>query len=166
MEERKNQLSLARACAELGQPLVLIGGVRDAGYLDACLRAGRGGVQHLGALEHGSTLLHSAYQACSLHVLASEFETPGLASLEAAALGARVVSTSRGSAREYLGDAAYYVEPDSVESIRAGIESALRDGGAVGALRRRVLERFTWRHAAEASLAVYRAVLQQARGRG
>ncbi|MBW2314571.1 MAG: glycosyltransferase family 4 protein [Deltaproteobacteria bacterium] len=158
VEPRKNQLALARACRELGHPLALVGSVRDGAYLEACLRDGGPGTRHLGTFEHGSELLRSAYQACSVHALVSEFETPGLATLEAAVLGTRVVSTVHGSAAEYLGDGAEYVETD-VESISAGIERALARPEPGDALRRRILGEFTWPQAARAVLDAYEATL-------
>lgn len=158
VEPRKNQLALARACRALGRPLALVGSVREAGYLEACLREGGPGTQHLGAFEHGSEMLRSAFQACGVHALVSEFETPGLATLEAAVLGARVVSTIHGSAAEYLGDGAEYVETD-VESISAGIERAFARPEPGDALRRRILDEFTWPRAAQAVLDAYEAAL-------
>lgn len=158
VEPRKNQLALARACRKLGRTLVLVGDVRDAAYLDACRREGGPATHHLGPLPHASARLRSAYQACDVHALVSEFETPGLATLEAAALGARLVSTRHGSAPEYLGDAAEYVDCDA-ESVAAGIERALARPAPGEALRRRILDRFTWRHAARAVLEAYEAVL-------
>lgn len=158
VEPRKNQLNLARACRKLGRPLALIGAARDTGYLEACLREGGPGVQHLGVFEHGSELLRSAYQACAVHALVSEFETPGLATLEAAVLGARIVSTRHGSASEYLGDGAEYVDT-AAEDVVAGLERALARPAPGGALRQRILASHTWPHAARAVLEAYEAVL-------
>jgi len=159
VEPRKNQLALAKACRKLGRTLALVGEARDASYLAACLGEGGPGTHHLGRLAHGSELLRSAYQACRCHALVSEFETPGLASLEAAVLGARVVSTGHGSAREYLGDAAEYVDTD-VESIAAGVQRSLERPAPGEPLRRRILDHYTWQHAARSVLAAYEAVLE------
>jgi glycosyltransferase involved in cell wall biosynthesis len=158
VEPRKNQLALARACRRLGRPLALVGAVRDTAYLEACLGEGGRGTLHLGTFEHGSELLRSAYQACGVHALVSEFETPGLATLEAAVLGARVVSTIHGSASEYLGDGAEYVDT-SVDSIAEGIERAFARPEPDDALPRRILGEFTWPRAARAVLGAYEAVL-------
>ena len=154
VEPRKNQLALARACRKLGRALALVGDVRDAAYLEACRREGGSATHHLGALPHASELLRSAYQACAVHALASQFETPGLATLEAGVLGARLVSTRHGSAPEYLGDAAEYVDTDA-ESIAAGIERALARPTPGEALRRHILGHFTWSHTASAVREAY-----------
>lgn len=158
VEPRKNQLALARACRKLGRALALVGEVREAAYLAACLREGGSATHHLGALPHGSELLRSAYQACAVHALASLFETPGLATLEAGVLGARLVSTRHGSAPEYLGDAAEYVDTDEA-SIAAGIERALARPAPGEALRRHILGHFTWGHTARAVREAYASLL-------
>jgi glycosyltransferase involved in cell wall biosynthesis len=158
VEPRKNQLELARACRKVGRALALVGDVREPAYLEACRREGGPAVHHLGALPHGSELLRSAYQACAVHVLASWFETPGLATLEAGVLGARLVSTLHGSAPEYLGDAAEYVGTDA-GSIAAGIERALARPAPGEALRRHILSRFTWAHTARAVREGYASLL-------
>lgn len=161
VEPRKNQLGLVEACQGLNRPLLLVGGVREQAYLDRCLEAGRGFAHYLGRFEPESDLLKSAYQACAVHALASQFETPGLASMEAAALGARIVSTQIGCAREYFGDLAHYVHPHDRASIRSAVEAALADRRDTGLLRRRMLDRFTWRHTAEQTLAAYEEVLRR-----
>ncbi len=158
VEPRKNQLALSQACRLLGRDLLLVGAARDDAYRDACLREGGGHVRHLEPLEHDGPLLASAYQACSVHVLASHFETPGLATLEAAAQGARLVSTRHGSAVEYLGDLAEYVDTDP-EDIAAGIARALARAHDPEALRRHVIEGFGWDRTASILIDVYREVL-------
>ncbi len=126
IEPRKNQLRLVEAMKQLGnQKLVLIGHVRSEDYLEEVLRVGGEQVIHVGALAHDSALLRSAYAACDVFALPSTLETPGLAALEAAAAGARLVLTSEGACQEYFGDQAIYVHPDRVSDIAAGIRQAM-----------------------------------------
>ena len=66
------------------------------------------------------------YQRAKIHILPSWIETPGLSSLEAAAMGCTVVVTDRGDTEWYFGDQAYYVEPGNKLSIRRTIETALK----------------------------------------
>ena len=61
----------------------------------------------------------SAYRACEVFVLPSLLETPGLAALEAAAQGARVVITEVGARANTLGRWPTYVDPASASSLRA-----------------------------------------------
>lgn len=128
VEPRKNQLALAHAMhAFPHHKLVLIGHVRDQTYLQRTLQAGLPGqVIYLGPLPHESDVLRSAYQACDAFCLPSTLETPGLAALEAAAQGRPLALTEVGSTREYFGNAAAYLKPNSSESIAQAIGQALQ----------------------------------------
>jgi hypothetical protein len=125
-------------------------------YLDLCRRYADENVVFIDAMNHEE--LASAYAAAKIHALPGWFETPGLSSLEAAAAGCNIVSTDRGTAREYFGDMAWYCDPRSIDSIREAVlaahESAPRDD-----LRARIRERCTWRRAAESTLEGYRMAL-------
>jgi glycosyltransferase involved in cell wall biosynthesis len=102
------------------------------------------------------------YQNARVHVLASWFETPGLVSLEAALAGCAVVTTDRGSPREYFGDLARYCRPDSIGSIRCAVEQAWEEGPTPG-LREHVLNNFTWETVAKRTLDAYQLALSQAK---
>lgn len=160
----KNQLGLIEALYDMPVRLVFIGHTAPAKpeYAAACKTRGaeRGNVVFLDSLPHAE--LPAVYALAAVHVLPSWRETPGLASLEAAAAGCRVVSTSIGSAREYFGEHAWYCHPDDPASIRRAVESALRAPPSA-ALRDHVLANFTWQHAAEATLEAYHAVLGEER---
>lgn len=156
----KNQLRLIEALFDVPVPIVIVGHTPAAmvDYATRCReRAARRGnvvfVDHLPAAE-----LPGIYALAAVHALPSWRETPGLVSLEAAACGCRIVSTSIGSAHEYFGDRAWYCEPDSVQSIRRAVERALKAPPSSD-LRRHVLTHFTWRRAGEATLASYRRLL-------
>jgi glycosyltransferase involved in cell wall biosynthesis len=160
IEPRKNQHRLARMARQMETTAVLVGRVRDAKYLAHCLDEGGNFLRHLGPLEHESPLLKSAYAACSLFVLPSLLETPGLAALEAAAQGARVVITDVGSTQEYFGDLANYVDPTDEREWRAVIEaklSARRDDR----LCQHVLNHYTWSAAGDALVEAYTQTLAQ-----
>jgi glycosyltransferase involved in cell wall biosynthesis len=81
-------------------------------------------------------------------------ETTGLSSLEAGVMGANLVITEKGDTREYFGDLARYCSPDSIDSIRAAVTSAF-NAPRSDLLRERILEKYTWSAAAEATLAGY-----------
>ncbi|MBD0335521.1 MAG: glycosyltransferase [Cyanobacteria bacterium Co-bin13] len=148
IEPRKNQWRLVQAVRDLGIDLVVLGNIRDPDYFHRCLEESQGCMKYLGYVPHQSELLLSAYTACELFVLPSTLETPGLSALEAAATGAKIVLTAEGCTREYFGDFVEYVEPMSVESIRAGVEAQLKAARPVG-LREHVAAHYTWRRAAE-----------------
>ena len=158
IEPRKNQLNLVRVARELDMELILLGNIRIQSYFDDCMEASGGGVRHIGYIEHGSELLRSAYSACEAFVLPSLLETPGLAALEAAASGARVVITNVGPIEEYFSDLVTYVDPNDLDDIRRGIENELaneRDD----ALSKRIMENFTWDKTALEVIKGYEKVL-------
>ncbi len=157
---RKNVLRLIRALGKIDHPAVIVGRIIRNAYGDACAREA-GKYRHirlLDAFEHGSGLLASAYAACGVFVLPSEFETPGIAALEAGLAGAKVVITMYGGTTEYFGSMASYVDPYSVESIRNGIRTALaRPKDSL--LREHIRTHFLWEHAARATAAAYRELV-------
>lgn len=151
----KNQLALIEALAGTGIPLVLIGQVQDSFYFRRCRERAVEGVHFLGPVDEGS--LAAAYAAARVHALPSWYEMPGMASLEAAAAGCRVVSTDRGTAVDYLGGSAWYCDPGRVGSIRRAVLAAYQAQGDPPAAER-LRREFTWERAAALTLAVYRAV--------
>jgi glycosyltransferase involved in cell wall biosynthesis len=159
----KNQLRLIEALFDIPVPIVIVGHTPAAmtDYASQCRQraAARGNVifvQHLPQAE-----LPGIYALAAVHALPSWRETPGLVSLEAAACGCRIVSTSVGSSREYFGDHAWYCEPDNVASIRHAVSCAL-NAPASETLRHAVLSRFTWRQAGQATLTSYQRLLAAA----
>jgi glycosyltransferase involved in cell wall biosynthesis len=157
IEPRKNQLSVLRALWGSGLPVIVLGDPhQDHGaYLEECRRQADAGVMFIGSLEHDSPLLASAYAAARVVVLASWFETPGLAALEGGLAGAQIVVTERGCAREYFGGLARYVLPDDLWSIRRAVRDAFhcpRSGDLPEVIRRD----FLWDRAAQETLTAYR----------
>ncbi|MGI4860819.1 MAG: glycosyltransferase family 4 protein [Janthinobacterium lividum] len=144
VEPRKNQLNLVRAMkAHPELTLINFGGVRDPRYAEQCRLEGGEQVRFLGAIDHDSPVLRSAYAACSVFALPSTLETPGLAALEAFAGGASIVVTAEGCTREYFGDAAHYVQHDDVDAIAQALRAA--PSRTEGALQRIVASaNYTW----------------------
>ncbi|KWK82693.1 glycosyltransferase family 4 protein [Burkholderia ubonensis] len=127
IEPRKNQLALIRAMKQMPElKIVFIGHERDPAYAQACRAESGDQALYLGPLEHHSPMLRSAYAACDAFCLPSTLETPGLAALEAYALGTRIAITEVGSTREYFGDTpnVHFLRPDNVESIAAAVRAA------------------------------------------
>lgn len=166
IEVRKNQLALLEACDRIGLQLVLIGNVRDKEYFSEMNSRFSGKFRYLGYLEHDSPILRSAYTACSVFALPSLLETPGLAALEAAAVGAPLVITEEGCTEEYFGANAYYVKPRSVEDIVDKLLMALDSAGKTCELKERVRQ-FSWnRVALELENAYHKAISSVAHKRG
>jgi glycosyltransferase involved in cell wall biosynthesis len=158
--QRKNMLNLIRALKQIDHPSVIIGKITDSAYSRQCLEEAQEAKQiHIiPGLDNTSEMLASAYAASSLFALPSQFETPGIAALEAALAGARIVITPYGGTKDYFADLATYVEPTSVESIRDGIIASL-NAPVNPAIKQRMKDEFLWSRVAEKTLAVYRTVL-------
>jgi len=163
----KNQLALLEALFDRPEPLVFIGHPHPAyaEYAAECRRRGeqRGRVVFVDQIPHER--LPGVYALARVHVLPSWRETPGLASLEAAAAGCRVVTTSTGSTREYFREEAQYCDPSDIASIRRAVLTAQAAPQTDG-LRQRVLQEFTWRRAAEATARAYADVFSRRRAPG
>ena len=160
IQSAKNQLGLIEALYNTSFPIVFIGqpSPYETEYVSRCyeLARKRGNVYFLGPMS--AERLASIYVLADVHVLPSWRETPGLASLEAAAAGCRIVSTSNGSAWEYFGDEAWYCDPRDQDSIREAVLTAL-DSPPSDKLRAHVLEHFTWEAAAKITLDAYHKIL-------
>lgn len=154
LESRKNQLMLLKALEHESVPLVfLCGGVDyQPSYTTLCkLFRRKAPTLFLDRLPH--EMVQSAFGACRVHVLPSWYELPGLVTLEAAAAGCRVVASSRGTIRDYLGDDIVYCEPDSVASIREAVLTAF--DSKVNPKSAHKARQFTWERAAQTVLAAY-----------
>jgi len=158
IEPRKNQRLLAQVARQMEVDLILLGKTRDREYLEDCLAAGGNRVRYVGHLDHADPLLKSAYAACEVFVLPSLLETPGLAALEAASQGAKMVVTREGSTEEYFEDHVTYVDPLDARSLRHAIQRQW-SSGADEQLRDRVLTHFTWTAAGKALVDAYTRTL-------
>lgn len=156
----KNQLGLIEALYDLPIPLVFIGKPlteRMDYYADCQARgAERGNVLFLDRVAYEE--LPAIYALAAVHVLPSWRETPGLVSLEAAAAGCKVVTTSIGSTTDYFGDLAWYCHPGDPASVRCAVVAAL-EAPSSPLLRQRVLQQYTWEQAGIATLNAYRQAL-------
>jgi glycosyltransferase involved in cell wall biosynthesis len=114
------------------------------------------------------------YQMCDVAVFPSTYEPFGIVCLEAMAMGKPVVVGARGVVgfREQVipsgeGQTGFHVDAGRPEDIAWGINAALRypecwpEWGGNG--RRRVLQEFTWAHAAQKTEAVYQEILARSR---
>jgi glycosyltransferase involved in cell wall biosynthesis len=162
--ERKNVLRLIQALQDINVPSVIIGRIEDNAYGRLCLAEAKKNPRLLvlDSIPNDSELLASAFAACDVFALPSQFETPGIAALEAALSGAKIVITKHGGTEEYFGEHAEYVEPTSWELIHHGIVSALNKQKEA-TLREHVRSEFLWERVAEKTTLVYDRVLSGAR---
>jgi len=157
-ESRKNQLMLCKALEESDLPLVFVGGniTYQPEYAEAVAKFKRKG-QTVITQSLSAEMLASAYAGARVHILPSYYELPGLVTLEAARLGASVVSTTQASVKDYLGDLSFYSSPWDEEGIRNSVYAAYY-APKNEALKRRA-ELFTWSRTAEETLAVYKEIV-------
>ncbi len=105
------------------------------------------------------------YAGARALVFPSLFEGFGLPPLEAMACGCPVVSSTSGSLREIVADAALTVDPESPESISSAMSSLTADPALSARLSAAGLRRaddFRWEKTAAATLAVYRLAAAKA----
>ena len=164
-EPRKNQHLLIEAVRGSGLRLAFAGasGQFSAAY-EQKLRAAAGPeVEFLGFLPRPA--LRNLYRAARVHALPSWFETPGLASLEAAAHGCPIVVGDVAPVHEYFGDLATYCDPGDVRLDPRRDHHALEHAEAAARCRSTSEPTFTWARAAAATLAAYEDTLTRWRSR-
>ena len=160
IEAYKNQLNLIKAFKDMPYQLKIVGKAapNHRKYYEACVKEAAG-MDNVELIEHLPVdQLAELYAKARVHVLPSWFETTGLSSLEAGAMGCRLVITDRGDQKEYFEEYAFYCEPDDIDSIRAAIERAYEAPFSTS-LQEKILQHYTWETAASATLAVYEKVL-------
>jgi alpha-1,3-rhamnosyl/mannosyltransferase len=152
IQKRKNQLAALEAARAAGLPLVVAGPEKDAA-LAAELR--RRGARVEGYVE--TARLAELYRGAACLVQSSRYEGFGLPVLEAMASGTPVVAVREPALEEVAGDAAVFVDEQYLpEGIRRALEE--RDRLVAGGLER--ARAFSWRAAAERTLAVYKEILE------
>ena len=162
IEPRKNQVLMIKAAKRLGLPLVIAGHIRDQQYFEQVREFAPELLSYLGPVPHASELQISLYRACSVFVLPSFYETPGLAALEAAAVGAPIVITSVGATQEYFDNHALYCSPDSEQELIAGIKYQLAHQNQDRTAQINFIQRYGWDQVAKQVIAGYQKVVEVA----
>lgn len=122
---RKNQKTIIEALMNFPHPVVFMG---KGPLLDKCKSMAGPNMQFVGHVEHGSKEFYSLMKYARVVCLPSNCETPGIAGLEAAALGARPVVPYEGGTCQYYGWDAEYIDPLSQKSIREAVKRAWARG--------------------------------------
>jgi len=167
IEPRKNIGNLLKAYALVDPairrqyPLLLVGA---SGWKNdeifARVAELEGTVRYLGYVSNEA--LAEYYRGALCFIYPSFYEGFGLPPLEAMACGTPVIASNVSSLPEVCGDAAYYVDPASVEEIRDAIQAIvyndeLRESHARLGLARAAA--FSWDRSAAAHVALFRDVL-------
>jgi glycosyltransferase involved in cell wall biosynthesis len=171
-EPRKNLDRLVEAYAELPQQLrsefgLVLVGPQGWGAGDRLVREKLGDrITILNYLE--THKLAQVYNLASVFVYPSLYEGFGLPPLEGMACGCPVIASRAASLPEVCGDAAYYVDPEDVQSIAGGIQKMLTDDRVRQDLVKKGLERskgFSWERTAQETLRVFSEALSDTPGK-
>ncbi len=160
IEGIKNQLNLIKALNDTQYQLFIIGSPtpNQLSYYDHCKQIAATNIHFIGHISQQELLGY--YAKAKVHILPSWFETTGLSSLEAAAMGCNVVISNRGDAKEYFGEDAFYCRPDDVNSILRAVQNA--SAASVNeSLQKRILNRYTWQRAAIVTFSAYQKCITQ-----
>ncbi len=149
---RKNQLMFIRAMKDFPHPIVFMG---DGPYLEKCQSEASPKMSFLGYVAHGSKEFYSIVKYARVVCLPSNCETPGIAGLEAAALGARPVVPYEGGTCQYYGWSAEYLNPLSGTSMQSAINKAW-GRGRLDIVSRKVFVEMAWRECARKTEKAYR----------
>lgn len=153
----KNLERVAEALAGLSCTLVIVG--KLTGQQEAVLARHRITVENYVGLSREQLL--DQYTQADLLMFASTYEGFGLPIVEGNAVGRPVITSNLSPMPEVAGDAALFVNPFDVQSIREGVitlmqDSHHRDRLVVAGLRN--AQRFDSRHVAERYASVYRSI--------
>jgi glycosyltransferase involved in cell wall biosynthesis len=163
--------ALAKVRTERHAELVIVGRPRGDSLVPATIeRLGLEGAVTLAGVVPAERLVE-LYAEAEVAVVPSLYEGFSLPAIEAMACGVPLVSTTGGALPEVVGrhgDTALLVPPGDPGELAAALVRALDDHrlrarmGEAG--RRRVLERFSWRATADATVEQYRAAIAAATG--
>ncbi len=161
LEPRKNIASLINAYALLDEklrdeyPLVLAGKKGWKWNSDIVPKHCKGSVHFIGFVDerHLTALYSAAYSFCYV----SYYEGFGLPVLEAMACACPVIASNNTSLAEIVNDSGILVDPNSVDSIKAGLEKMM-DDKTRNEFSDKAMKRswdFTWRKCWEETVKVY-----------
>lgn len=161
IEPRKNQLALVKALDQSGYKLVLVGAVSDnqKSYFEQIKEIMDRNKNFYYIPRINNSKLYQLYKVCKVSTLPSWLDTPGLVSLEAAAMGCNLAISSKGSTTEYFGEYAEYCLPDDIEGIRKAIDKAYSKSKNDD-LKNKIFENYTWNIAGKKTLEAYEELLQ------
>lgn len=157
---RKNLYPLLNQYRSDDPDLVVIGRLDNSSHSDRCREIidRMENIHYIGPLPHDGPMLESAYAAAAVFVQPSQFETPGIAALEAALAGCSLAVTSVGGTKEYFGLQAQYIDPENEQSIMKAVRRAHQET-MDDTLKVRIKEKFTWKEVAKQTVEAYKTIL-------
>ncbi|NQU35680.1 MAG: glycosyltransferase family 4 protein [Bacteroidetes bacterium] len=155
----KNQHSLIEVTRDMDVRLIIIGKPppNHVSYYNYCRKIAHSNVTFYDFMPQNELIRH--YAQSKVHALPSWFETTGLSSLEAGAMGCNLVVGSGGDTKDYFtGKASFCLAGDN-ESIKKALEYELEKPTNFD-FRNTILAKYTWEHAAMETLKAYKKALQ------
>ena len=159
LDPRKNHVNLFKAYTKSDIHLYGNKSAQHQKYYQRLTELNPGNYQFKGQV--GYDYLADCYNSSNFHVMPSWLETPGLSQLEAAACGCKIISTNRGSAKDYFGNYASYCDPNDLSDIKNKIVNALDTKINRNELSEYIVENFSWAVSAEQTKFAYEKVLDQ-----
>lgn len=162
IDTRKNQIKLIQAIKDTDYKLLLVGKCSPGQkkYYKKVMEMiqGNPNICYIGQIPNEK--MYQLYKVCRVSVLPSWFETPGLASLEAAVMGCNIVVSPKGTTQAYFGDYAFYCDVMDSASIKEQIDKAF-EKQYDESFREKILNEYTWEAAAKATLKGYKKALEE-----
>jgi len=154
----KNQHLLIQACNKLNVPLEIIGKAppNHTAYYDHCRQIGGENVRFFDFMPQEELVKN--YAGARVHALPSWFETTGLTSLEAGAMGCNLVVGKGGDTYEYFKDLAWYCDAHDLASIESALDKAMGKDNDYR-LKDLILSEYTWQQAGEKTKEAYKEAL-------
>ncbi len=158
----KNQHRLIEATRHMEVKLVIIGKPppNHRGYFEYCKKIAHRNVEFHDFMPQEE--LAQFYARSKVHALPSWFETTGLSSLEAGAMGCNIVVGTGGDTFDYFRDHASFCDAEDQPGIEAALETELRKENT-SEFRNHILTHFTWEKAARETLSAYMKALDHER---
>ena len=114
VDRRKNMHLVAKIAADLKIKYKFYGPIIDSDYLSKILNIGKGFAEYCGVLKNASKDMLDVIDNCTIYVLPSTWETPGLSAMQAAARNKPLLVTRIGGTYEYFGDYALYNDGNDI----------------------------------------------------
>ena len=159
-DPRKNFDLVVQACLKLKIRCVLVGSLnanptRGPGKkIRQAVNDNPDLIKYLGVMPHGNPGLAELFQKCTILALPSDFETPGLAALEAGFCGSKIIITPVGGTREYFQDDVEYVQPKKSRLLELAIIKCIDQTQSTD-LSLRIGRDYTWANVARLTAEVY-----------
>jgi len=158
IEGVKNQLNLIKALNNTSYTLMLIGSPapNQKSYYNECRKTAGRNIIFYDRMPQER--LVNYYKTAKVHALPSWFETCGLSSLEAVAMGCNITITEKGYTKEYFENDAFYCSPGDPQSIFNAIEQAAQSDFRKK-LQEKVFSQYTWQQTAAATSEAYKKII-------